>query len=618
MIGQKLSAYWRHIKLIHLCVLAATLTVAIHYFALPKITSRTVQYAGQEGQVPILLPQMTPDYFVPGISKNHFGRFEYNFTIRYQKLQQTRFAFFAVGCVDKMTLNNINVPLHALATCNIQPGFIVDLGPYLLPGDNQLKIELTNIRNFRGSRPYDTASFGLQMGPKFINLGKPGLTELLISALLLTCCLIITRIMWFFTGTVASGLIISGGLLAYVRHFLVTNFMQYTIDMPSHLQYIIFIANHRVWPKTYHGWEYYHPPFYYHLEAMVIWVTNWLGSFDSISMMRLFSLLCFMTFIILSALILHRVIATRVAYYCALILLVFYPTGIIFATRLDSHILYYALYAACTYFLLCWIQDKKHTYLWYALIASGFAIGTRTNGLVLAPIIGLAAFYQWRKGVFSFSDLRSAHVALSLFFILMGLLGNFGRTAYYHITENNTMPFIVGNIASIQPSQYITTTLEHLLLVDTQQLFTPPFITWWHDHLGRQYFWTSMLKTSLFEHFTWNAMHHAKLLLFLLLALIGYIAVSACTQTIQKRLEWRVCSATLFIAIAMLMINRVMHPYAPSQDFRYIYPALVSFCAMVGLIIEQQLANQKYTGAAAGIVMAVAFSCCSFLLISAG
>lgn len=617
MIARVLT-YWQRISLIHLFVLAALLAMAMHYLALPKITAKTIQHLPKERSIPILLPQMAPDYYPAENSSNYHGVYLYNFTLEYRHGQQTRFAFYPVGCVEQIILNDINIPLGNISNCNLQPGFMVELEPFLHPGANLMQVKLSNVRNFRGARSYDTSTLGLQMGPKLISLNKPGFSEMFAIALLVISCLIIIRIIQHFTTEIISGLIISGGLLVYLRHFCITNFMQYTIDMPSHLQYIVFIANRGFWPKPYFGWEYYHPPFYYHLEAIVMWLANWLGSFDSISLMRLFSLLCFMAFLCFSALTLHRLIANKAAYYLALVLLALYPTGIIFATRLDSHLLYYAFAAACTYFLLCWIQDTKDKYLWFSLIAFGFAIGTRSNALVLIPVIGTAVLYQWCRHIFRFSKVFSVGMVFSLLCIALGIAGNFGRTAYYHITERNTMPYIVGNIASIQQTQAVKTTLEHMLLIDMQQLFNPPFLTWWHDYTGRQYFWNAMLKTSLFEHFSWRDVQRAKMLLFLLLALIAYTIISTCTQTIQKRLEWRICVITLFIPIVMLMINRIMHPYAPSQDFRYIYPSLVSFCAMIGLIVEHHITNRKYTGAAAGIVIILAFSACSHMVIAAG
>jgi hypothetical protein len=180
------------------------------------------------------------------------------------------------------------------------------------------------------------------------------------------------------------------------------------------------------------------------------------------------------------------------------------------------------------------------------------------------------------------------------------------------------MPMIVGNINSMDQRQSIKNNTEHLLLLNTQLLFNPPYLDWWHDSTGRQYFWNAMLKTSLFEHFWWHADWLAKRLIKLMLAAVAYVFISVCWMRMSKRLEWNTCSISFALMIITLMINRVVHPYAPSQDFRYIYPILVSFCGLLGLVVEQHLVRHQYKSALLGIFLMLWFSYSSYGLIISG
>ena len=47
---------------------------------------------------------------------------------------------------------------------------------------------------------------------------------------------------------------------------------------------------------------------------------------------------------------------------------------------------------------------------------------------------------------------------------------------------------------------------------------------------------------------------------------------------------------------------------ANSQDFRYIYPSLASFCGLLGLMVERYLAHGNKGRAYAGLAMAALFS----------
>lgn len=560
---------------ITLALLALTLLLAaLHYLALPKITEQTVQRLPGGETTPFLLPHQSPDFNQPGNGPDNIpGMHLYRFTFEYRPGQQTRYRIYPTGCVQAVWLNDLPLGFDMHARCNMVAGFEIDLGPRLQEV-NSLTIQLVNMGNFHHSDYFDSASHGLMLGPVIFHGDSWWLSDWLGALLMADIAVLLILFMRRYTGEGVSGAILFAGFAMYVSQLSATGVMQYMIDMPSHLQYIIYIANHRAWPAPGDGWQYYHPPLYYQLEAFVMRYANWLGSFDAVAMMRLFSLGCFMAFLFFSALVLRRLIGNSIACYAALLLLVSYPTGIVYASRLDSHLPYYAFYAACLYFLLRWTQEAKPKQLFWSLACFGFAIGTRSNALILLPFIVLAMAWRYRH-------ITLTPVLLTLPVIAAGLLCNFGRLAGQAL---------IANISHINPRQHI---VPHLLLPDVPTLLATPYWNFWRDETGRQYFWNALLKSSLFEHFTWADTASAKLLLAMLAGMILYLLACSFLLTAYRTHARYMLSFALLVPIFLLMLNTVMHPFSPTPHFRYIYPALVGFCGLLGLIIEQHFVEHR-------------------------
>ncbi len=588
-------------------------SILLHYVGLPKITSHTIQRLPSENQYPVLLPHIMPDFWNPWhVPDNMPAIYQYNITLSYHGFQQPVFHVAAIGCVDHLNVNGTEYPLDTNRRCNRDIGFFVNLASYLHSGDNQIKITVNNIRIFAGSRPYDTATYGLEFAPLLTGPGSFA-TNLLSWLVIASFCTSIVLGLQRATGERYSGLIVCGGLMMFLRQLKYTTYMQYVIDMPSHFEYICYIANHGFPPQPREGWEYYHPPLYYRLEAKLMHFSNWLGSFDAMTIMRLFSLMGFMTFLLLSTLMLNRIVRNRVAFYASLAFLVFYPGGILFATRLDSHLLLYAFYSGCIYCLFRWLEEDRMAYLWLAVGMFGLALATRSNALALLPLIGCTFLYQLYKRKFRLIEIFTPAMLAAMAIVAFGVSVNFGRAL-----QANTPSLIVGNINNVQRTQLIANTFEHVLMLDTQTLFNMPFIDWWHDNTGRQYFWNTALKTSLFEHFTMHAYQESKRLVLLVLGIMLYVIASAIMKHPANPRQWSICAGVFMLSLMALMGNRILHPFAPSQDYRYIYPSLVGLSGLLGLTIEQYLSTNQRLRAYIGIGMAVVFVWTSIVMIREG
>lgn len=579
------------------CVaLLVLLAAALHVLALPKITAQGVYPDRDETAIQNVL---MPDFAGHGRGDT----FTYVFHIDYQAAQQSIFGLYPHGCVTSISINGKTDLPYAMPNCaGWLSGTRLDLAGALEPGNNEIRITVNRL--------------GLQFGPMIFTPHHDHLTDWIAFAMILLCVALLMLLTKRYTHEVMSGAILSIGLLIYLYLFHLTGFMQYTIDMPGHIEYILLIARNGHWPKPYLCWECYHPPLYYTLEAAVVWCANQIGSFDTVSLMRLFSLGCFMSFLFVTALTLKRLLQHRFVYYCVLLLLVCYPSGIYFAARLDSNLMFYPLYVSCLYFAVRWLESNQLRHLVTALVVFGITLATRTNALILLPLLGLAVLYRWHGNRrLLFQLLRSRWIWCAVLVIALGASVNFGRSIYYHIVEGRHESILVSNAHRLTPARFgVENSLPKLLTLDVENYFDQPFWNSVSDRSGRQYFWNSLLKSSLFiqaDHYRATGdMGEAKTLTITLALMLLYIANSIilCAHSLKRKWQWWASIAALAIPIAMLMMLRLRFPLGSSEDFRYIYPSLGAFCAIIGMLIEQHIADKRHAFVVAGMMLCVFFA----------
>jgi hypothetical protein len=399
-----------------------------------------------------------------------------------------------------------------------------------------------------------------------------------------------------------------------------THFMWKKYDMPQHLDYITYIANNLAWPSIYQGFLTYHPPLYYTLQAIVLRLANALGSFDFIGSLRLFNVIYFTSFIMFAALTLRRLVLQPLPYYLCLAMLLSYPGGLVVSARIDSDLLFYPCFMGSIYFLLCWLQEGRNRDIGWAIAICGIAVATRTNALVILPLFALAGLYRVHK--FGWQSLlpllksRALWIGISIF--AAGCMMNFGRTAYENIIANRQQSYLVGNasfLSMVAAGLRITNSWESYFGFSLKAYLETPFFSVWSDYGGRYYFWISIIKSSLYGEFTFPKVQVSYYLTCLMLGFICYLFASVAMNYKQLRAQpqWLFFFFTLFIPILGLAVNRLLHPIACSQDFRYVYPAIAAFCGMMGFAIEQHLTQKRYTMAVIGSAGIICFVACSIL-----
>lgn len=585
------------LQLLDLLLFIAMLLAAMHWFALPKISLTSIKNI--QGTYRGLLPAHIH------IKNEDSGAHTYALTIHYAPPQQALFRLYPQNCLSRITLNGFPVAFPLSQKCNFKKGVLINLKHKLMRGDNQLYVQ--------------TKGAGFSIGPVIFS-GTLALSDILGYLLVAFSCMALARLVQSLTGEPGTGIIMAGGWLLCLYVLAQTTFMWKKYDMPQHLEYITYIANHLRWPSTYDGFLTYHPPLYYTVQAAIMRMTNMLGSFDVICSLRLFNVLCYMTSLIFAALSLRRLVAHRLAYYACLLLLVFYPGGIIASGRIDSDLLFYPLFTGCLYFLLRWIELRHYRELALALGLCGMGLATRTNALVLLPLIALAALYYGRRNGWTllWSHRLHAVIWVGLFILLLGGLINFGRPAYYNLLEHRDQPYLVANaehLASIAGTLRIVNNWDSYLTFSLKDYLYPPFFSVWSDRGGRYFFWDSIMKSSMYGEFAYPNSWIAYDLNCLLLGFVFYILASMVmnARRLHGQPQWLILVLTLFVPISGLAANRILNPLACSQDFRYVYPAIAAFCGLMGFAIQQHLLQRRWLFAGAGLAGIASFTGLSLL-----
>lgn len=575
-------------------MIALVLLAVVLHRELPQISNVTTR------SFPIGVIEDLP--LLPDHLRRYISKYIYTMDIEYQDGQQTLFRIHSNGCAYKATLNGISMESMLRDRCNNRNSINLNLTGALVPGTNQLEIR-TDMGGFNIAPGifYDLPDSHIE----FIALGMIAIAMYVFGSL-------VTR----GTGDRWTGLMASAGLALYLYWFVATGVRQYSQDLGGHLDYISIIALKMKIPRPLACWSCFHPPLYYSIEAGLLWATNFIRGFDPINILRLSNIVLYCSFLFFTLKMLRRLIPPSLAYYMAVALVVCYPSGVFTSARIDSNSMVHAAYAACAYFLVAWLQDGRMKQLAIMLALAGLALATRTNALVLLPLIGLAVIYQlYRRSVNIRTLLRSGMLWLGVLVLVVGATANFGRNIYFKAVTQRSEPLLISNAEHLMRFEafHIKNSVQAILVPHLRDYVSKPFHPAFNNNPSRDHFWNAMLKTSMFGEYVWPKPDLAKLMSLLLMGIILYVLNSAALSwgTLSSDLRWWICVVPLFTFISFLIALRLVYPVFSSHDFRYIYPAVGCFAGIIGLLTERNIAAKRAILTFGGAILVGAFCLCS-------
>jgi hypothetical protein len=155
---------------------------------------------------------------------------------------------------------------------------------------------------------------------------------------------------------------------------------------------------------------------------------------------------------------------------------------------------------------------------------------------------------------------------------------------------------LVGNSSGLNGRLKVGNEAFNYLYFDLQSFMAHPFTSAWNDEMGRQYFWNYSFKSALSGEFdlVQNASGRSAAT-FASASFLGLLVYAArgFWKTKLQSMHW-ILILQGFAFIAALMFLRIKHPYACSNDFRYIAPAILSFIPFVALGVTLREVSVKW------------------------
>lgn len=501
-------------------------------------------------------------------SRGSKGKDEYLFTgtVNHHWYSQNKVTIIPDDCLNSVEVNNILIDLTYIpesSRCNIENGFILNLGSYLTNGKNQIKFKL------------------LDYGGAYKIFVRPTIADpiyLFLFILLVNCIIILfLQVLKYFQVTGIIAFILVGGLLIRIIYLSYTDYFIRSHDIGGHLDYIQYLTNNYSLPHPDQCWECHNQPLYYILAALISKICQFLSinNDDSIyQILQWISLFIFMGFLVTIVRLYQKIFTQHYLFLIASILLVYSPSVIVHSVRISNDILFYFFYALSFYFVCLWWRYEDNFHYFSASLFALLCIFTKTNGIIIVVLIFSCLFIksiiQKKK-----PNLKLIIASILTFFIICFI------TFYQPIYYPSDGSWVVRTSVGLNNALIIENKAYKLIYFDLQSFLMYPNINPWIDEGGRQYFLNYLLKTSLFGEFSIKNKVNINLAFYLSLSLLVILIYSVYgalktnkKETIKLIPFWLNFWLSLF---ALIYFRHSFHQvFACNQDFRLILPISIS------------------------------------------
>ncbi|MBN1695901.1 MAG: hypothetical protein JW881_00185 [Spirochaetales bacterium] len=372
-------------------------------------------------------------------------------------------------------------------------------------------------------------------------------------------------------------------LLLRLVYFSHTDPFTRTDDAPGHFEYIEFIEENMALPAINELEQSYHPPLYY-VIASVFRKILMISDFDNGAINRVlqFLSLCFnMGFLVAGTLVLKRYISDRKVLFLCIALLYFWPSSILHAARIGNDNLLYCCYGFGFFFLCKWYDDGNKTDLSFFTLFALLGLFTKANGIVILGCFGVLLFVRFFR-----TKAKRKFVLTVLPYIIILLLAVTGLFIFSVVDALNGYEVVTfaNRMNTMGWGDYIGINANNFLYFDAKTFLNEPFTDLADDRGGRQYFFNYLFKTSLFGEFSANTgflKNCATIMSFLLLVILLIMAAGIVTSRLRDAKARLPILLNLILFILASAVYRLLSPIPCSNDFRYIFPAVISLPVLV-------------------------------------
>jgi len=254
------------------------------------------------------------------------------------------------------------------------------------------------------------------------------------------------------------------------------------------------------------------------------------------------------------------------------------PSIVFLSARINNDVLLLLAEVFCLAFLLRWWQSGRWLDWWFALLLLALSILTKTNGLLLVPVVFLLLLLRQRLAL-----KKKVFVgAISLLLLTLA-------TGWMFTLRNGaslSQPLVV-NRGNLSSALFVKNTVETFTEFNPLRMIVRPYNNPWNDAAGRQYFWEYFFKSAFFGEFDLGQSLKPLASCIILCGFLALLyAVYGVWMSIRKE-GW--LTLPLWGTGAILLTGHALHRYESafscSQDFRYslLLSVPVIFFAVRGL-----------------------------------
>jgi hypothetical protein len=531
-----------------------------------------------------LLPRIVTETKLPFVELSNQPKiFEIKISLEDSPWSPKRFHIVPDDCLMEVKINSQKLDLHDKENlCSPRLGLDLDLRGYLKSGANRLVFKIKDLGD---------SSFGPLKKAGFNFYASPSDPFMKLAFSIFVCGLLILTYLGlrFFNFKRDASLILLLALLIRLIYFYNTDPLLRANDAQGHLAYVQYISEKHALPQEKNCIECFHLPVYYSLAAVVARLSEFLGVNQISKVIQFFSVVFSFLFLCVAAVLIEGVLPNRQGLLWFLLILCFWPSGIIVSSQVGNEILFSLFYVLALLFF------KKEN-----AIGAGFltvlAILTKMSGMLLIPMgiiyFSYEIFYKKQKKL-----LRNLGIYLSIAFLGVGAF-------FSHAAYNRTQTLTLNNaINGEEPASFavVDNKLSHFLIFDPIKFIKYPDAGFTKDENGRQYFWNYLLKTSLFGQYEITSplqIHLARLISLILIFYLPLMAYGAFIFYKKGPVHIKILLMLNFIIlISALMALRLYKPVIFSNDFRYIFPSLISISVFLAAGLETFTFAKILTGA---------------------
>ena len=490
-------------------------------------------------------------------------------------------------CVRQIVVNGVEVPLGGIdGLCNYSNGFFLRHERFDGTGRDHFELDLRNTGgpgglNVEISHPLvsSNSAYSVIFWVVFCGLCFCILRRLRIPAvpLVILICGIALRIA--FTESLPSP-------------------SKFGHDVDGHVAYVQYIVEKGSIPDADDCWTCYHPPVYF-ASVSPAWRFAGLLNMTGDEALQMISLFFSFIILIMGFFVLQKWLCGT-PLNIATLLWTFWPVMIISCSRIGNDQLFYVFHIVCLWGSVKYVKERDGRSLLVAAVASLLAIWTKSTGAISVGVCMLALRFGYFGPV---GWLRLKKTELAAIAVMVLTVG--GYLVHTLMSDGG----LVGNANSLNHGLTVGKNIVNFLYIDWQQMIGHPFTNAWDDELGRQYFLSYLMKTSLFGEFvlfkqgagvTFAQATNVSFFVLLAYAIRGFWV----KKVSRTSLLFTAQIVAFVLAVAFL---RFKYPYSCSNDFRFIEPVLLSVIPFMtmGISAPGSSTKSRVLGITAAVVFAV-------------